>query len=102
MDEMAVIPMVYNKDVWTDSAVDEVASTNRYVNRGDAILTVKGTLTATKSLAGNVYIDGGTVSVPSTTTLNTYEAVSISGKNTSAKLENYVTLTHTYNPITVS
>ncbi len=87
---------VYNDEDWTDTCK---TGGNLYVNRGDALLTVKGTLTATK-LAGDVYIQGGTVSATNTS-ITTYEAIEVSGSSFLASLKSYATISQTYNPITV-
>ena len=86
---------VYQDGNWTDACT--ISEGTKYVNRGDAILTVKGALTAT-TLAGDVYISGGSVSVTNTS-ITTYEATSISGSSFLASLKSYATISKTYNPI---
>ena len=86
---------VYGDEDWTDTCAVSGCTPTIYTNRGDAILTVKGTLSAT-TLAGDVYIQGGTVTATNTS-ITTYEAIETSGLS----LKSYATIANTYNAITV-
>ena len=89
---------VYASNDWTDTAYYDAGPYIPYpTDKGDAILTVKGTLTV-GTIGGDVYVAGGTVNA-TTKSITTYEAICISGSNILANLKNTATITNTYNEI---
>ena len=88
---------VYGDEDWTDTCAVSSCEPTIYTSRGDAILTVKGTLSAT-TLAGDVYIQGGTVTATNKS-ITTYEAINIKGSSFLASLKEYATIANTYNAI---
>ena len=104
IDSMAVYP-----SDWSDAALTGAYDTtkdvnvNRYVNHGEALLKVYGTLKVNNEIAGNVYATSADkLTLPSTQSLTLYEAITVSGSKLSASLKDYQTIpiSYAFKPLT--